>query len=82
MNFKKNIDFISIFHLNLNNELRNIINKVNNCSELFYYDYENNFEQIIIKDDLEQLENNINIISYLEKNIKYFIEKKIWYWFI
>ena len=73
---KKNIDFISIFHLNLNNELRNIINKVNNCSELFYYDYENNFEQIIIKDDLEQLENNINIISYLEKNIKYFIEKK------
>jgi hypothetical protein len=73
---KKNIDFISIFHLNLNNELRNIINKVNNCSKLFYYDYENNFEQIIIKDDLEQLENNINIISYLEKNIKYFIEKK------
>ena len=77
---QKNIDFISIFHLNLNlnNELRNIINKVNNCSKLFYYDYENNFEQIIIKDDLEQLENNINIISYLEKNIKYFIEKKIY----
>ena len=73
----KEITFISKFYFNFNNKVRKKINKVNDyLNTNFNYDYENNFHQILIIDDLEQLNKNINILSNLENNIEYFIEKR------
>jgi hypothetical protein len=73
----KNIIFSSLFNLDLNIKVRDIIDILNNyLKTFFYYDYDNNFKQILIKDDLELLKKNINDIYNIEEKIKYFIEKR------